>query len=216
MTINKIKTFLYAQFTKSPRTVLSQLTRTRTETSIETLIEKNKEHFNQKQTLSIDLGSNVNVRNPFKAMEYKGIDIHKISDSNGIIECDLFNQKIPINDSTVTSVTAYDFIEHVPRVVINNGLTQFKFIELMNEIHRILKPRGVFLSVTPAYPYKEAFMDPTHVNIITEDTFKNYFCSGLEGKDDCLARIYGFKGDFELIDQAWIRFRLVTIMCKKD
>jgi len=45
----------------------------------------------------------------------------------------------------------------------------------MNECYRVLKKDGVFLSMTPIYPYLGAFQDPTHVNIITVDTFTNYF-----------------------------------------
>ena len=71
----------------------------------------------------------------------------------------------------------------------------------MNEIHRILKPGGLFLHVTPAYPSKEVFQDPTHVNFITEDTFPNYFCSPNNWASDLG---YGFKGEFDLINQKWI------------
>jgi len=49
------------------------------------------------------------------------------------------------------------------------------FIYFMNECYRVLKKDGVFLSMTPIYPYLGAFQDPTHVNIITVDTFTNYF-----------------------------------------
>jgi SAM-dependent methyltransferase len=88
------------------------------------------------------------------------------------------------------------------------GATKYPFIDLMNEIHRILKPGGLFLSRTPAYPHKEAFQDPTHVNIITEDTFPTYFCN------EYLARIYGFNGAFTLITQEWCRPSLLTLIKK--
>lgn len=45
----------------------------------------------------------------------------------------------------------------------------------MNEVHRVLKPNGIFLHQTPAYPSTVAFRDPTHVNIITEETIPHYF-----------------------------------------
>jgi hypothetical protein len=60
----------------------------------------------------------------------------------------------------------------------------------MSEIHRVLKPNGMFYAVTPVYPSNEAFQDPTHVNFITDRTHE-YFC-GDEG-------LYGFKGNFEAI-----------------
>lgn len=50
------------------------------------------------------------------------------------------------------------------------------FVELMKEIYRVLKPGGLFFRQTPAFPAKEALQDPTHVNIITEDTMAFFFC----------------------------------------
>jgi hypothetical protein len=63
-----------------------------------------------------------------------------------------------------------------------------------------VKPGGVFFAKTPAYPFSQVFQDPTHVNVITEETFPVYFCSGASHP---LARAYGFKGAFELISQKW-------------
>ena len=52
---------------------------------------------------------------------------------------------------------------------------------------------------TPAFPSKEVFQDPTHVNIITEDTLPLYFCEPCNW-----AKGYGFNGSFELIEQRWV------------
>jgi hypothetical protein len=71
-------------------------------------------------------------------------------------------------------VTAHDFIEHIPKVICNPQRRN-SFIELMNETWRVLKVGGRFLSVTPAFPQPAAFVDPTHVNIITEQIFPLYF-----------------------------------------
>ncbi len=66
----------------------------------------------------------------------------------------------------------------------------------MNEIYRVLKTGGTFASFTPAFPKEAAWRDPTHVNIITEQTFPLYFDDKNRwGKD------YGFVGSFEIIDQ---------------
>jgi SAM-dependent methyltransferase len=103
----------------------------------------------------------------------------------------------------------------VPRVSIN--YLNNPFVSLMNEIYRCLKVGGVFLSYTPAYPYSSSFSDPTHVNIITEDTFPNYFSSDPFGRWDVpMAKIYGFYGNFVLIKQFWIKDHLVTILGKLD
>ena len=51
----------------------------------------------------------------------------------------------------------------------------FPSVELMNDIWRVFKVDGLFYSQTPCFPMKEASQDPTHVNIMTEDTPRLYF-----------------------------------------
>ena len=76
-------------------------------------------------------------------------------------------QPIPYPDCSFDSISAFDFIEHVPRILaINQESTKFPFVELMSEIWRVLKPNGMFYALTPAFPHGAAFHDPTHVNFI--------------------------------------------------
>jgi len=49
------------------------------------------------------------------------------------------------------------------------------------------------LAFTPAFPYPEAFTDPTHVNFITEETHQ-YFIG-----EHPSAAMYGFKGAFDIV-----------------
>lgn len=82
------------------------------------------------------------------------------------------------------------------------------FVGVMDGNHRALLPGGYFFHCAPAYPSPVAFQDPTHVNMITEDTMPMYFCGDSYkpwlGPDKPIASIYGFKGSFELaVDQAW-------------
>ena len=158
-------------------------------------------------TQSLDLGCGTTPRNPFQASISKGIDIDPRNQPN-IMSCDLSIASIPLESCSCDFITAFDFIEHIPRVAIIDSHTRLPFINLMNEIHRVLKPGGLFFSQTPAYPCKEAFQDPTHVNIITEDTFPLYFC------DKAWAKMYGFQGSFELIAQEWCRPSLLTLIQK--
>jgi SAM-dependent methyltransferase len=104
-------------------------------------------------------------------------------------------EPIPWPDSTFDSVSAFDFLEHVPRILTtaDGRSTRLPFIELMNDIHRVLKPGGRFYALTPAFPHEEAFSDPTHVNHIAAGTWR-YFCG-----PDPLARVYGYRGTFELL-----------------
>lgn len=55
------------------------------------------------------------------------------------------------------------------------------FIELMNDIHRVLKHGGLFLHRKPAFSVKQVFQGPAHANINTEDVFANYFASLVSG-----------------------------------
>ena len=150
-------------------------------------------------TISLDLGCGNYPRNPYQAKEVYGVDIIETG-NDGVKVADLNIEPIPFEDSSLDFVTAFDFLEHVPRVIYINGKKRQPFIELMNEIWRVLKPGGVFRAHTPAYPKVEAFVDPTHVNFITEDTV-NYFCRG--SGVDSFGKMYGFTGAFQKLDVRW-------------
>lgn len=148
----------------------------------------------------LDLGCGDKPKNPYGAYHVYGLDIRKHDNTKCVtfITADLSLEKIPFDADFFSSVSAFDFIEHIPRVLCDpdKRRTIFPFIELMNEIHRILIPGGRFYAVTPLYPAEEAFKDPTHVNIITASTH-SYFCG-----EDPMGAIYGFKGRFKLLSVA--------------
>ena len=151
------------------------------------------------QTLSLDLGCGSNPRNPFQATKSIGVDIRGDLEGN-IWQADLSIEPIPFDSNTFDFCTAFDFIEHIPRISYSQGNKRLAFLELMNEIYRVLKPGGLLLHFTPAFPSKEAFQDPTHVNIITEDTMPYYFCE----PNNWAKRLgYGFNGSYELVEQRW-------------
>jgi SAM-dependent methyltransferase len=156
---------------------------------------------------ALDLGCGIRPKNPFLAQVAKGCDIRQ--EHPDVIECDLFKESIPFADESISAVTAFDFFEHVPRVDIRKK-TRFPFVDLMSDIHRVMQRNGYLYSRTPAYPHPEAFKDPTHVNIITEKTFSEYFC----GRSP-LAAMYGFTGRFAIVNQCWHECYLLTLMQKK-
>jgi SAM-dependent methyltransferase len=163
-------------------------------------------------TKSLDLGSGPNPKNPFNADEVFGIDLELRGDlTSNIKRADLAIEPIPYENDSFEYVTAHDFIEHVPRVLYLPE-RRSPFVELMNEVYRVLVNGGMFLSLTPAYPHTAAFVDPTHVNIITEDTFPFYF--GDAAADSPWATIYGFKGAFSVKLQEWRGPHLLTVLQK--
>ena len=159
------------------------------------------------QTIAVDLGSGASPRNHFGATKVFGVDV--VPHGEDVIVCDLAVSPIPIRDGIIDFVTAFDFLEHIPRVIYLGAERKNPFVEVMNEIWRILKPGGLFYSFTPAFPKVAAFSDPTHVNIITEETFIQYFDDRYKK-----ATIYGFKGAFEILEQTWKINHLTTLMRK--
>lgn len=158
-------------------------------------------------TKSLDLGCGPSPKNTFSADEIYGIDVREDLDNN-IKRADLAIEPIPFESDYFDYVTAHDFIEHIPRVAYVPARRNC-FIELMNEVYRVLKAGGLFLSFTPAYPKAEAFRDPTHVNIITEETFGLYFDT-----QNRWAKMYGFQGAFEIVQQEWRGPHLLTVLRK--
>lgn len=156
---------------------------------------------------SLDLGCGLQPKNPFNADELFGIDVREDLEAN-IRRADLVVEPIPFEDDFFDYVSAHDFIEHIPRLVYA-PTRRNSFIELMNEVYRVLKVGGMFLSLTPAHPHSVAFRDPTHVNIITDETFPLYF-------DDVnrWASVYGFQGAFKMRIQEWRGAHLLTVMEK--
>lgn len=156
-------------------------------------------------TRHLDLGCGAVPRNPFRCHELYGVDLaprHKSGDYS-VRQGNLTLEPIPFDSNWFDSVSAYDFFEHVPRVLptADGCATRFPFIELMNEISRVLRPGGMLHAVTPCYPSREAFQDPTHVNILT-DRSHVYFTG-----DQPLGRMYGFTGHFLARRVEWVVFR---------
>lgn len=143
-------------------------------------------------TRHLDLGCGPVPRNPYGCDELYGVDLSGAVGEGAIRRANLALEPIPWPDDHFDSVSAYDFLEHVPRVLptADGRDTRFPFIELMNEVWRVLRPGGRLYACTPVYPGKAAFQDPTHVNIMTVDTH-HYFV-----QPQRMAAMYGFRGDF--------------------
>ena len=73
-------------------------------------------------TKSLDLGCGLNIRNPFNLDEVYGIDIRERNEPN-IRTCDLAIEEIPFPDDYFDAISAFDFIEHVPRIIYAPNIT---------------------------------------------------------------------------------------------
>lgn len=165
------------------------------------------QYKHEQSSVSLDIGSGPIPKNPFQSTILYGADFRSNEEKN-VVYSDLSLGKLPFENEKFDFVTAYDVLEHIQRVVFVDGKTIFPFISLMNEIFRILKPGGVFFSIQPVYPSKSVFQDPTHVNIMSEDTLDFYFCS------KSWARIYGYEGSFEMIKDGWLEDKYFCFMKK--
>lgn len=212
--VRRLFLFLHEQTRKAS---LQYSTHSSLKKAVDSAIEHTRVHqeISSTHSISVDLGSGTSPRNIFGASEAIGVDFAR-SRENNVICCDLSSGNLPFPDTSIDFVTAFDFIEHVSRVQLT-GSTLNPFINLMNEVFRVLRAGGIFLSHTPAYPFAGAFQDPTHTNIITEITFPGYFCKDPAGRwQTPWASQYGFTGTFVLVSQYWLDGRLITVLGKEQ
>ena len=143
----------------------------------------------------LDLGCGGIPRNPYGQDMLYGVDIAVRPDDARVRGANLALEPIPFDESSMDSVSAYDFLEHVPRVLQTADMrgTRLPFVELMNEVWRVLKPNGLFYASTPVYPHPTTFQDPTHVNFLTTSSHIYFVEPHLE------ARMYGFHGRFQRV-----------------
>lgn len=156
-------------------------------------------------SVHLDLGCGAIPRNPFAAKILYGADFSefgsRLQDGIHFVSVDL-TRSLPFEADSFSSISAYDVLEHIPRWErLPDDSIIFPFVNLMQEIHRVLRPNGIFYAVTPGYPSKAAFQDPTHINYITVETLA-YF-SGDTVHADNLG--YGFSGKFEVLHNSWLR-----------
>ena len=160
--------------------------------------------ISSKNSRHLDIGCGRIPRNPFECDELHGVDVMDIQLAGcSYKQVNVVTEKLPYTDSYFDSVSAYDFLGIIPRSAISNNTMRFPFIELMNEIYRVLKPGGIFYAVSPYYPRNEAFVDPTYVNFIAKRTHRYFTLPNLT------ASVYGFNGKFSTIQVRPVKASMV-------
>lgn len=71
---------------------------------------------------------------------------------------------LPFPDDSIESVISHHALEH-----IGDG-----FMRVMDEVHRVLKPGGLFRVIVPAFPSAAAVADPTHKRYFLEGTWQTW------------------------------------------
>jgi len=92
---------------------------------------------------------------------------------------------IPLQDNTVSSLRAYDAIEHLP-----------DRIKTMNEIWRVCTNGATVEIFVPSTDGRGAFQDPTHVSYWNLNSFWYYSIDHLPYLRLC--KKYGFNGAFKI------------------
>ncbi len=98
-----------------------------------------------------------------KTPGYVGMDQFPLPGVDIVHDLETFPWPLPA--SSVSEVKAHHVLEHL------RNLTG-----VMEEVHRVLKPGGLFRIKVPYFRHVGAFTDPTHVRFFTEGTF-DYFSS---------------------------------------
>tara|TARA_R110002110_G_scaffold111258_2_gene277082 strand:+ start:2746 stop:3456 length:711 start_codon:yes stop_codon:yes gene_type:complete len=99
--------------------------------------------------------------NVFSDLGYKpiGVDISPVESHHRVHKVDLEKESLPFKDDTINFVFSKSVIEHM-----NNPLN------LMNEAHRVLKPGGKAVIMTPSWEHNywgPFYIDHTHITPFT-------------------------------------------------
>ncbi|MFA5422253.1 MAG: methyltransferase domain-containing protein [Phycisphaerae bacterium] len=133
-----------------------------------------------KQGKKLNLGCGSNIKPGWINLDCKdlpGVDVvHNIEDL-----------PLPFGDNQFDVVRCDNVLEHI------------EYINLLKDIHRILKPEGLLIVRVPHFTTRLNYSDPTHKKLFSIDTF-NFFVAGLTDKD------YYFDFHFSRLALRKIRF----------
>ena len=99
-----------------------------------------------------------------------GVDMNPNTAADVI--CNLDQGRLPFADNSFDHVRALHLIEHVADVMAT-----------MEEFHRVTRPGGTILIVTPHYTDYTSFRDPTHRWHLNSESFLYFYPGGMHGRD---------------------------------
>lgn len=144
----------------------------------------------REQGIRLDIGCGAS-----KKPTWVGIDMLALPGVD--IVHDLESTPWPLPDNCVLMATASHVLEHINPV---KGI----FIDVMNEIWRVLKPGAQFAFVVPYAGSHGYYQDPTHCNAINETTMLYFAPITQEGQMSPLYQFYRpkpWKIEFQAIDR---------------
>jgi len=143
-----------------------------------------------------------------------GIDFAELDGVD--VVCQLGFEPIPLPDSSVDKCFAYDFLEHLPKIahaaVDGRWKDHRPHLMLFNEVFRILKPEGLFETVTPVTE-PEANGRALHVSVWNRETFLCFASRGFPAEtrriwaaENRMMQWHGYTAEFELQDYSEIEW----------
>ena len=127
------------------------------------------------------------------------INLDKNPGDNVNVVHDLNELPLPFENDAFNYILCNDILEHV------------SYLPLMNELHRILKKRGILRIRVPHFTSQSNYKDPTHINTFSSKTF-NYFIK---------TENFGYKRGINLFSRGKFyiileksRFRILRFMIK--
>ena len=156
----------------------------------------------------LELGCGPNIRDPFITGDAWGVDLISTENQSAKVKtADLVVDAIPFEDQSFDHVYAFNLLAQLPRLAYVPQ-RRLPLVELMNEIHRVLKPGGLFLSLCAGSPSLGGDENSIFTNVVTEKTLADGYC-----EPQRFAAAYGYVGRFQLEHQ---RFQedgqLLTLM----
>lgn len=109
-----------------------------------------------KELKKLNLGCGKDVKEGY-------VNLDKINLRGVDVIHDLTKFPYPFKDNTFDEIFAQSILEHLPNTV-----------RVMEELHRISKPRAKIIVIVPYYHSRVAFDDPTHISFFTYRSFNHF------------------------------------------